>query len=84
MEVQPWANLYMGQKNELLFGTSLGTHCELGEHFETIKNLEGTPWEHIRKQGKLKKKSSIPPRPPTNLKEIKVRHLGPSYWLKGK
>jgi hypothetical protein len=32
--------------------------------------------------GKTKKKSSIPP--PINLKKIKARHLGPSYWLKGK
>jgi hypothetical protein len=34
---------------------------------------------------KLKKNlPSPPPPPPTNLKEIKARHLGFSYWLKGK
>jgi hypothetical protein len=34
----------------------------------------------------LKKNFSVPPPPPppTNLKEIKAKHLGPYYWLKGK
>ncbi len=38
----------------------------------------------LRKQGKLKKKIFRPAPFYTNLKEIKARHLGPSYWLKGK
>jgi len=32
-----------------------------GTFREPIRNLEGTPWEHIRKQRKLKKKSFVPP-----------------------
>jgi len=34
--------------------------------------VRGTPWEHIGKQGKMKKNPSRPP----NLKGIKARHLG--------
>jgi hypothetical protein len=48
---------------------------------EPIRNLEGTPWEHIGKQGKFEKKN--PSRPP-NLTGKKARHLGPSHWLEGK
>jgi hypothetical protein len=34
--------------------------------------------------GKTEKKIFRPAPFYTNLKEIKARHLGPSYWLKGK
>ncbi len=33
-----------------------------GTHWEPIRNLEGTPWEHIGKQGKMEKKSFPPPK----------------------
>jgi hypothetical protein len=33
-----------------------------GTYWEPIRNLEGTPWEHIGKQGKMKKKSFLPPK----------------------
>jgi len=49
-----------------------------GTYWEPIRNLEGTPWEHIGKQGKMEKNPSRPP----NLKRIKARHLGPSHWPK--
>jgi hypothetical protein len=56
--------------------------CFNGEHVgEPIRNLKGTPWEHIGKQGKMKKKTLFAPQ---NLKGIEARHLGPSHWLKGK
>jgi hypothetical protein len=51
-----------------------------GTYWELIRNLKGTPWEHIGKQGKMKKTLFAP----QNLKGIKARHLGPSHWLKGK
>jgi len=67
--------------------TCWGTHCEFGEHFENPlgnmengkKNLPSPP-----PPPKNKKKNLPPPPPPTNSKEIKARHLGLSYWLKGK
>jgi hypothetical protein len=40
----------------------LGTRW--GTYWEPIGNLEGTPWEHVGKQGKMKKKSF----PPSKLK----------------
>jgi hypothetical protein len=47
--------LYM----ENMLGNTLWTW---GTLWEPIKNLKGTSWEHIRKQGKLKKKNlSYPP-----------------------
>jgi hypothetical protein len=52
-------------------------------YWEPIRNLEETPWEHIGKHGKMKKKNPSHP-PPPNLKGIKARHLGLSHWLKGK
>ncbi len=45
----------------LIWRTCWGTHCELGEHIEPIRNLEGTPWEHIGKRGKMEKNKSFPP-----------------------
>jgi hypothetical protein len=30
-------------------------------YWEPIRNLEGTPWEHIGKQGKMKKKILLAP-----------------------
>jgi hypothetical protein len=34
----------------------------LGTYWEPIRNLEGTLWEHIGKQGKMEKKSFTPPK----------------------
>jgi len=42
-----------------------------GTYWEPIRNLEGTSWKHIGKQGKKEKKN--PFRPP-NLKGIEARH----------
>jgi hypothetical protein len=56
-------------KNEVLLGTSLGTHWELGEQFET---LMGTHWEQTPTKNEFKKK--IPPPPPSqNPKEKKTK-----------
>jgi len=33
-----------------------------GTYWEPIRKLEGTPWEHIGKQGKMEKKSFRPPK----------------------
>ncbi len=72
-----------GLKVRCLYGEHVGEHIvNLGNILEPIRNLKGTMWEHIRKQGKLKKKNLHSP--PLNLKGIKVMHLRPSYWLKGK
>jgi hypothetical protein len=58
-----------------------------GTSWEPIGNLKGTYCEHIRKLGKMTKKSLSPPcpTPPKTSKEKKARHLecmfGPSHCL---
>ncbi len=66
---------------ENIWGNTLWTW---GTFLEHIRNLKGTLWEHIRKQGKLKKKKILPS-PPLNLKGIKTKepweHDYTSHWL---
>jgi hypothetical protein len=32
----------------------------MGTYWQHVRNLEGTPWEHIGKQGKMKNKNKNP------------------------
>jgi hypothetical protein len=46
-----------GLKVRCLYGEHVGEHIvNLGTFWEPIRNIKGTLWEHIRKQGKLEKK----------------------------
>jgi len=53
-----------GIKNEVLLGTSYGTHCKLEEHFG---NLTKTPWELDGKTLRTEKKSPPPTKEKTKL-----------------
>jgi len=51
-----------GLKVRCLYGGHVGEHIvNLGNSVGTLRNLKGTSWEHIRKQGKLKKNLPYPP-----------------------
>jgi hypothetical protein len=90
--VPPLGPTYIGESAEAyglkvrcLHGNMWGnTLWTWGTFLEPIRNFKGTPWEHIRKQGKLKEKKILPS-PPLNLKGIKTKapweHDCTSHWL---
>jgi hypothetical protein len=80
--VPPLGPTYIGESAKAYKSEVLIWRTSWGTFSVPIRNLKRTLWEHIRKQGKLKKKNLRSP--PPHLKGIKARHLRPSYWLKGK
>ncbi len=71
--VPPLGPTYIGESAEgyglkvrCLHGEHVGEHVvNLGNIFEPFRNFKGTLWEHIRKQGQLKKKKFFPLHPLT-------------------
>jgi hypothetical protein len=63
--VLPLRSTYIGERRPT-FAKAYGlkVRCLYGTYWESIRELEGTPWEHIGKQGKMKK-TILPPPPPT-------------------
>jgi hypothetical protein len=50
-----------GMKVRCLYGEHVDEHIvNLGNIVVHIRNLEGTPWEHVAKQGKMKPKKVLP------------------------
>jgi len=64
----PWACLYRWKENNICQSIwDKGEVLKWRTYWEPIRNLEETPWEHIGKHGKMKKKN--PSHPPQTWKE---------------